>query len=968
MRATLALRSLRFYCLAVLVFLFANTALAGASVSGAIYTTTASGTTVNGNIYDAKTDVYLNGGPQNGNDPGLVPDGAYYFQVTDPSGAVLLSSDDITCREVVVTGGRIVGVPGGSPDPACVAGAFHTLGTFDAANGEQPVQLAPFNDTPNPGGEYKAWLTPVADYNEACPPGHASYGFCDRDSKTDNFKVKKQDVAYVTVCKFNDLNGNSTQDDGEPLIPFWPITATGVDTLTGPLGTVNTQTDATGCVSFSVSTFAGDNNTDTVTLNETVLSDWLETAPLSGIYDSSAALTGSGPTAVSGFVETITVKAGDNVTAPNFGNFCVSTECGGKGLTVTKDANPSFTRTYKWNISKSVDQTQIDTSGGATFNYTVNVTHDSGTDSGWQATGTIKVSNPNPIAISGVNVADAVDNGGDCSVSGGSNIAVPANSEVDVPYACLYSALPAAGTNTATATWDDSSAQGTASVDFANAAIKIVDGSVTVTDTFGGTLGTVSYSDPSPKTFTYSHTFTDPAGTCSTHNNTATFTTDTSSTTGSASQAVKVCVGADPTVSKTAFTSYNSAISKSVDKTKVEQAGGSIAFNYTVNVITSGWTVYGNITVSNNNDWEAVTVNLADALSDPAGSCTINGGSVQTVPASSSIMPAYSCTFSAPPSASSPMNTASASWNPAIFFTPDGSASFTVGYSFASLTITDTFNSVTNTLGTVTIPPGAATFTYSRIVSNAPPGQCETFNNTAAIVQTGQTASQSVTACNTATGALTMGFWKNTNGQKIITNYCGGTSGTSLYSFLTSYNPFQDLVATTCSGDATYVAKVIGAATCSSSAGTCNAMLKAQMVATALDVYFSTPSLGGNRIGAYSGLGSSQPALGDVAIDLSNICSMADTSSGSNCTGTYEDARPEFGISTPYLGTTVSQILSYANFLSAVNGSPVSNPGGANWYNQVKNPKQVYAKDTFDNINNRVANIAPAGTTTSPSF
>ncbi len=109
----------------LLVLLTAVTFLAGiasAAVSGAIFTTTSTGTTVNGNIYASKSDVYLNGGPQNTKDPGLVPDGTYYFQVTDPSGAVLLSLDDISCRQVVVTGGRITGVPTTAPPQACVDG------------------------------------------------------------------------------------------------------------------------------------------------------------------------------------------------------------------------------------------------------------------------------------------------------------------------------------------------------------------------------------------------------------------------------------------------------------------------------------------------------------------------------------------------------------------------------------------------------------------------------------------------------------------------------------------------------------------------------------------------------------------------------------------------------------------------------------------------------------------------------
>src|SRR4051794_20038780 len=44
-----------------------------AQVNGAIFTTISNGTTVNGNIYDAKTNVYLNGGPQNSKDPAFDP-------------------------------------------------------------------------------------------------------------------------------------------------------------------------------------------------------------------------------------------------------------------------------------------------------------------------------------------------------------------------------------------------------------------------------------------------------------------------------------------------------------------------------------------------------------------------------------------------------------------------------------------------------------------------------------------------------------------------------------------------------------------------------------------------------------------------------------------------------------------------------------------------------------------------------
>ncbi len=49
--------------LAVVVVL-APASIAQAGPSGAIFTTNADGTFVNGNVYDAATDVYLNGGPR----------------------------------------------------------------------------------------------------------------------------------------------------------------------------------------------------------------------------------------------------------------------------------------------------------------------------------------------------------------------------------------------------------------------------------------------------------------------------------------------------------------------------------------------------------------------------------------------------------------------------------------------------------------------------------------------------------------------------------------------------------------------------------------------------------------------------------------------------------------------------------------------------------------------------------------
>src|SRR5207247_1886630 len=144
---------------------------------------------------------------------------------------------------------------------------------------------------------------------------------------------------------------------------------------------------------------------------------------------------------------------------------------------------------------------------------------------------------------------------------------------------CTYGSAPTLGTNTATADSSLGSFTGTAPVDFGAATITYADDSVTVTDTLGGSLGTVTSADASPKSLTYSKTVTAPSGTCTTVDNTATFTPSDSLTTGGASKSVKVCGGADLTVSKTASPAYkrtyNWSIGKAVDKTLVEQSGGT---------------------------------------------------------------------------------------------------------------------------------------------------------------------------------------------------------------------------------------------------------------------------------------------------------------------------------------------------------------------------------------------------------
>jgi len=173
--------------------------------TGAIFTTVFDGSEVNANQYPSKPDVYLDGGPGIGapaTAAGL-DDGRYVFQVTDPSGKVLLSTDQARCRQFDVAGGLITGV--------VVTGCEHHT-DLDVDHGAATVQLIPYNDTPNPGGVYKAWATKQADFLAGCvalgendglnvvdcgQTGGNRHGFVCSDSKTDNFKVKAVPIREI---------------------------------------------------------------------------------------------------------------------------------------------------------------------------------------------------------------------------------------------------------------------------------------------------------------------------------------------------------------------------------------------------------------------------------------------------------------------------------------------------------------------------------------------------------------------------------------------------------------------------------------------------------------------------------------------------------------------------------------------------------------------------------------------------
>ena len=203
-------------------------------VRGAIFTTLSDGSAVNANQFESKCAVYLDGGP-GPNAPARaagLPDGDYYFQVTDPSGKQLLNTDPVSNRRFTVANGVIVAYTGtgGPVHPTGIDRDHAELGaiTIRVSDATCPIDFA---ETPNNGGAYKVWATPVADFvglatnvDNECGRG-CFHGFVPSKSKTDNFKAKSGAATFcLTVQKqFLESNGEFGPKENWPIYVMDPL-------------------------------------------------------------------------------------------------------------------------------------------------------------------------------------------------------------------------------------------------------------------------------------------------------------------------------------------------------------------------------------------------------------------------------------------------------------------------------------------------------------------------------------------------------------------------------------------------------------------------------------------------------------------------------------------------------------------------------------------------------------------------
>ena len=205
----------------IAVLAFCSNLRADPPLPGAIFTTDSTCTEVNQNIFDNKEDVYVDGGPAHPGAAGL-PDGSYCVQVTDPSGATVLGKSDPGA--VTVVDGEFV--------------QCYQL-TSILKTGSSGFTVPGYDDTPNPGGEYKVWVSTDCD-------------FINNSSKTDNFQVNNTNPTptptpsatptatpsptpcpkgEVCVTTFYDANVNGIQDNGEQEITGWEFRVFGHNNL-----------------------------------------------------------------------------------------------------------------------------------------------------------------------------------------------------------------------------------------------------------------------------------------------------------------------------------------------------------------------------------------------------------------------------------------------------------------------------------------------------------------------------------------------------------------------------------------------------------------------------------------------------------------------------------------------------------------------------------------------------------------
>lgn len=440
-------------------------------------------------------------------------------------------------------------------------------------------------------------------------------------------------------------------------------------------------------------------------------------------------------------------------------------------LTARKTAEAGYTRTYTWEITKSVDpETHTGWFGDeftSTYNVSVNQTV---VDSAYQVSGEITVNNPTPFAVT-FDVADDV-NGTTAAVNCPTNDLAANDGGVGGPdeVTCTYVAdlgdvLPPDGTNTATVTSLNADVDGaTANADytFSEPTNTVGYPTINVTDYFDGdtvgeSLGEASGDD----SYGYTRTFQCPTAETEYTDGvyTALFHNDAYiDETGQTDFAEVNLTCYKPLVSKDASTEwyeeYTWTITKSVfPSTHTGYPGDVFSSSYTVEVnrtqTPSGYRAFGSIFVTNPSD-EEITVDVADEVNgtDAAVDCDGFGATNLSVAAGETDSCSYTVDLD---STTQLLNTATVTFNGYNFHaTADVIFGEPIEVGFPTINVTDYFDEDTTgeALGSVS---GDFTFEYDRDFTCPTDGTEynnglyeNSFPNHAEIDETGQKANASV--------------------------------------------------------------------------------------------------------------------------------------------------------------------------------------------------------------------------------
>ena len=311
---------------------------AGAVVAGAGFTTTNAnyngpGTCFNGpgvvncNIYAGKDDVWINGGPTNGTNP--LSDGTYFFVVGVPGGENSSLNDESPYVDGAATASNLSDDYDQYTNRTFTVADHHITGTSGThVLDDGKLQLFPYSDTTNPGGEYFVAICRIDT------PGSPGYPVDPLQCKYDNFKVHQQicigdectptPFGTLSGAKYYDANANGQRDPGEVGIANWAI-----DFSDGTANTLLTDTNGEFSVNLSPDhyTFAEEQATNTT--GPFNLPEWVQTG---NTVDQSVD-TGGGETSALNADKSysVTVADGGSTSGLLFGNVCLGP---GGGLTL----------------------------------------------------------------------------------------------------------------------------------------------------------------------------------------------------------------------------------------------------------------------------------------------------------------------------------------------------------------------------------------------------------------------------------------------------------------------------------------------------------------------------------------------------------------------------------------------------------------------------------------------------------